>query len=215
MEGFRGGGEAFYRPEAREKDPLLELQENIDKLDLLLAKLIERSGELTSYQKQLLRNAIQTLMQQIGITDLSQLADLKAGLLAKVKEPPEIDNYPTLEEFEEALVRVMVEERPSWLPEVYRDPNATDVSRFGQADWRRIQDRTGKGTLIDDLYNTGRIMSSEFHYRNIFEEGDEIEIGNGWNITNGRHRAFALRALGERYVQGSGMDNWVTVKHEV
>ena len=211
--GFHGEGESLGH-EQQESD--VELKERLEELNRLLARLCETGGELPSYVKQGLRSQIQGLVHILGMKSLEDYAGW-AKLYRRLYEPllnlPEPKNYPTIDECKARLQELYQIRHPEDLPPVPNRPRATHLSRFALADWSEINGRGGVG-VVDYIFELGKMMSSESAYSTIFDETDMIEVGERWNVENGRHRALTLRVLGPEFVDEQGMDDWVMVRKE-
>lgn len=212
-EGFRGGGEAFSRIE---REPQIETKERLDALNRLLARLVETGGDLPSDIKRGLRAQIRGLLHLLGLKSLEDY-DGWAELYQRLHEPllhlPEPENYPTKDECKARLQELYRAPQPEALPPVPTRPRATHMALFAQADWSEITGRGGVGA-VDYIFELGKVMSSEFAYRTLFEFNDQIGIGEQWSVENGRPRATTLRVLGVKFVNDQGMDRWVTAMRE-
>jgi hypothetical protein len=202
-----------------DRDPDVETRKHLEVIDRLLARLVEGSGDLSTAAKQALRAQLHAQLAAIGVDDIGQLMDVRIKLYKKLVDFPTPKDYPDKEEFERKLREQYSTAITEFLPRVPQHPAASEVSAYGQGDWRKVEGRGGVRT-VDYLYNLGKIMSSEFvytafpSYADINRDVDPIRVGEGWRIANGRHRALTLRVLGPQYVDRKGMDSWVTVKRE-
>lgn len=188
----------------------VELKEGHQTIEKLLAQLVERSGDLSASAKASLRAQIQNQLELLGLKSLEDWVSLGVFLREIRRTVPTPDDYPTREEFEER-VRELAQGRVSVVYDTEgAELTASSVATFGETNWGGVQPRTG--TLVDYLYDLGKVMCSEFHYRAIFESIDAIKVTPRWEIDNGRHRSFALRVLGENYVREKGLDEWVAVR---
>ena len=218
MEG-RFGGEGRFSEMARysrDKDPRIEIKAHLDEINKLLAKLIEKGGDLPSNIKKTLRAQMQAHAQALGIKGIADLKGLMA-VYQKLDESqtnlPVPSDYPTKAEFREKMMDVYRLQGRERLPAIPKRIKASDVAKFGQGNWKDVKGR-GQVETADYLYNLGAVMCSKLAYETVFGETDSILVGEGWNIENGRHRAITLRVLGESYVEKKGMNDWVRVGRE-
>lgn len=199
--GAEGGG--------RFEGKLFETQERYETIARLLAKLIE-GGDLAPQTKAGLRAQIQNQLQILGLKSLEEWVGLGIYLEEVKRNIPTPGDYPTKDEFEKR-VRELAQ---GTVPVVYDTDGAaltaSSVATFGETNWGGVKPRTG--SLVDYLYELGKVMCSEFHYQTMFPETDAIKVTDRWEIDWGRHRSFALRVLGETYVRSKGLDQWVTVR---
>lgn len=188
-------------------------RETLKKIEKLLAQIIEASSDLSPSTRQNLRGNLYQLMASIGITDndFSQLADVYRRVNDRLFNLPSPSGYPAKETFIASVARIYQDLNREQFPRLPEQIQATDVARHAQSDWNQILGRGGMKT-IDYLFEMGKLISSEFAYTSFFDHSDAIEIGEGWQVSNGRHRSFALRALGENYTAGNNLNQWVEVK---
>jgi len=195
------GGEQFYT------------RETLKQIEKLLAHIIETSSDLSPSIRQNLRGNLYQLMASIGITDnnFSQLADVYRRFNDRLFNLPSPSGYPAKDIFIAGIAHTYLDLGREQFPRLPEQIQATDVARHAQSNWYQILGRGGMKT-IDYLFEMGKLISSEFAYTSFFDHSDAIEIGEGWQVSNGRHRSFALRALGENYVAGKNLNQWVEVK---
>ncbi len=118
-------------------------------------------------------------------------------------------DYPLLEKFHSSMLNVAQEEETQ-RPDVGVQVSLAEVALYAQTDFRSLRGRFNTSIVIY-AYVLGLIMSSKPHYLKLERIDYPITVGENWQIENGRHRAFALRALGSEYVQSSGIDHWIKV----
>lgn len=190
-----------------------DIRETLKKIEKLLARIIEASSDLSPSIRQNLRGNLYQLMVSIGITDnnFSQLADVYQRLNDRLFNLPIPPGYPKKETFTAGVAEIYLNLGREQFPRLPEQIQATDVARHAQTDWYQILGRGGTKT-IDYLFEMGKLISSEFAYTSFFDHSDAIEINEGWQVSNGRHRSFALRALGENYVADKNLNQWVIVK---
>lgn len=206
------GGQSFEGGfSSKEKSPE-EKKEILDNIFKILARLIETGADLSTQTKKNLRQQIQGYLLALGLKGLDDIVKIQGDLLEQQRNLPLPNGYPTKDTFIKNLNSLYVEKQESIL-DVPTNPSAVDVAKYGQCDWKILKGRDGK-QIIDYLYDLGKVMSSEFIYTSVFDKTDVIEIGNSWNIENGRHRVNVLKVLGSEYVQKSGLSDWVPVKRE-
>ncbi len=188
-------------------------QETLKQIEKLLAIIVEASSDFSPDIRQSLRGDLYQLMTSIGITDnnFSQLADVYQRLNDRLFNLPSPSGYPKKEIFITSVARIYQDFGREQFPRLPEQIQATDVARHAQSDWYQILGRSGMKT-IDYLFEMGKLISSQFAYTSFFNSQDPIEIGEGWQVSNGRHRSFALRALGENYVAGKNLNQWVEIK---
>lgn len=210
-EGFSGGGERHRENDERaERNPLLEAQKHLDAINLLLAKIVEQ-GDLSSQQKQNLRARLQDHLFALGLKSIDQLPEFSAQFHRAINDRRKNlrlpSNYPTKREFAERL-NESKKKKTTNLPSVWRDLTVLEVARYAQSDWHHVEGRGGK-TILDYSYELGKLMSDEVMYAMTFKSGDEIKVGENWNIENGRHRVLTLKTLGEEFIRSNRMDLWI------
>jgi hypothetical protein len=149
-------------------------------------------------------------MFQLGISDLSQLGELTFKLQDRASNPPTPKDYPSEQEFEENLAMVVVRKHSDNIPAVPAKPTASDVAKYGNYDWSKV-DKRGAKTLEEYLYGLGKVLSDRFSYGQIFNRQQEgiIVVKSNYAIEEGRHRSLTLKTLGPNYVSRRGMDRWV------
>lgn len=207
------GGESYER-RLVERDPILESLNVLNEIDVLLAKLVEKGGELTLAAKAAIRARIQQHLASLGLDNLEQLTEFSQFIHRSVnerrKQPKTPSHFPGEVEFSRSLRRVLTETQRSHLPSVWQGLTASEVAAFGQSNWRRLDGR-GK-SLGEYQYGLAMAMCDELLYTLQIKHDDPIKISDGWRVDNGRHRTLALRTLGENFVESAGLNNWVRVE---
>ena len=210
----RGDREAGrHRLESREIE---RIKESLDEIDRLLAALVEKGGEWDAKKKQATRQQILALMQSVGIKgfeDYEGLMKVHEKVRYSYQSFPAPSGYPEREEFVNRLMKIYNAREPENSPHVPDHLKAVDVALHGRSDWPRLEGRGGEH-IVDYLYRLGTLMHYEHAYKTVFDETDQIEVNNDWEITNGRHRALTLKVLGREYIQQGGVDEWVRVQRE-
>lgn len=215
-EVFRGESN-YFQADRGEKDPDVEAQEHLDEIFKLLAKLIETGGDLPGDAKKVIRAQIQAHLAVLGIASLEDYAGLSAiqqGLNEKKNNLPTPPGYPNKELFGQNFIALYNERGHKNLPNVPRQPLASQAAEFSQCDWSQLEGRGGKNA-VDYLYDLGKVLYSKLAYTVTFDSTDPIAIGNQWNVENGRHRALTLKILGKQYVEETGMDDWISIQREI
>lgn len=211
------GGEGRYSESSRrERDPDAEAQKHLNEIDRLLARLIETGGDLPGNIKKTIRRQIQAHLATLGLQSLEDFAGLAAiqqRLYERRSNIPTPPGYPDKEYFKQRLTALHQAEGHEDLPGIPSRPLATDVAQNGQGDWSQLKGRNSK-TVVDYLYDLGKVLSNEFAYTAVFDSTDPIEVGDQWRVENGRHRTLTLRVLGETYIEEKGMNRWVAVRRE-
>ncbi|EKD86749.1 MAG: hypothetical protein ACD_37C00159G0002 [uncultured bacterium] len=199
------------------EDPLVELQEVFNKIDLLLAELVEKGPAINPTHKKHLRAQLQALVTSLGVKDLEELTEFRQSFVAKLNERrqnPKAPYYPSKEEFEKNFMETLTQNKPqSWYPNPEHFATASEVAKYGYFNWNELKGRNGQ-TLIDYTYNLGKVLCDELVYKSIFLSEEKIKVSDDWHIEDGRHRALALIVLGRNYVEKRGVDNWVKVEFE-
>ncbi len=190
------------RMEGREQ---LEKMEILRELDRALYELIEMSIEWDPQKRAQLKQKIQELLLALGVKNLEEAFSLQTDLFKSLTKIPTPDDYPSKEEFSINLQKIEREEKKNMKTPPYISVGG--VAENAQCDWSKVGGR-GQDRL-KYLFNLGKLISSEFHYKNMFE-GDDIDIKENWEVENGRHRALVLKILGLDYV---GSMNWVKVNN--
>ena len=89
-ERFMGGGESYFEWKSRkEQDPNIEIKEHYDEIQKLLRKLVEAGGDLPIQIKKGLRQQIQSHLAALGMSDLTQLAQVYQHLHEAAMHPPQ------------------------------------------------------------------------------------------------------------------------------
>ncbi len=204
-----------YRLE-RGKDPEAEAEIHLQEVFTLLAHLIEKTGDLPAQTKSNIRSLIKAHLNALGVEsleDYKKLAEIYSRLDERRRTLPVPEDYPEKEDFVSVLSDLYAKGKEPVPPGVMDNVLASEIAAYGQCDWSEVKGRGGKNTA-DYLYDLGKVMSSEAAYGVAFGERDPIQVGKGWKIENGRHRALTLRVLGNHYVGQKGMDKWIVVKKE-
>ena len=216
MERSRGGPRFESGRRGAERLSDVEVQENLEELDKLLARLVEKSGDLDPEVKEAIRAKIQGILATLGLQSLDDIRGLMAlheRVHQGVRNLPMPVGYPDKSDFEQRVLELIQATRPESLPGVPKNPLATDVASHGQNDWHALEGRGGK-EITEYIYELGKVLSSELAYTVTFDEKDAIEIGEDWSVENGRHRAMTLRILGTDYVEEQNLDRWAKVRKE-
>lgn len=207
------GGEHYKRSdETKEID---EIKEHLKEVDRLLAKLVERTQELTAIARQAVRNQINNHLLAIGVNGIEDYEGLMA-VYERINDsfqkltPPL--NFPSKEEFQRKLAATKSQSKQD-LPPIPQQVSATEVAMYATGDWLEVEGRSG-ASLLDYLYKLAIIMSNKVAYTTIFDDKDAIQINQEWQIQNGRHRALALKSLGANHIRQNGMNSWVSVRKE-
>lgn len=205
-----------YRELERDQNP--EARERLNNINFLLAKLIESGPELDPQVKARLRDHIRQYLGLLRLNGRGQegaegLLVLRQRLNIEVEHLPLPPKYPTIQEFQRSLLKVVMDDQEYELPEVPPVPKATGVAKFGQYDWLQIQGMRGQYTL-DYLYDLGKVMNSRPAYEAFFPTEDAIVVADDWWLENGPQRGLVLRTLGAGFVNKKGMNDWVEVQKE-
>jgi hypothetical protein len=174
--------------------------------------LVEQIGDLPPQTKKSLRNQLNAFLRTLGLTSPKDLGLVYQYLSDQTKNMLVPQKYPNKERFREQMLNVIAAvsayEKISTVP---RRPVASDLAQHARFNPLEIQ-RRGNVSLENYLYNLGILMSNKLVYTTVFAEDDAIEVGRGFQVENGRHRAFTLRCLGRPYVSQVRMDDYITVK---
>ncbi len=181
-------------------------------INRLLSLLIESGPELDPYYKKQLRNY---LHQILGIFDLEEkgaegLLEVRRRMDRSFDKLPVSTYYPSIQEFQQGLLGVVMSSESSDLPLMPREVSATQLAKNAQHDWLSIDGGDSRYTL-DYLYELGKVMVSRPAYEALFPETDNITVYDDWQIENGPQRALILRTLGSSFVAEKGMDAWIKV----
>lgn len=207
-----------YSENRREYDPLLEIRGRLSRLDELLAKLIERSGNLSPIIKKQLRFQIQDILYSLGLKDTKELTVFRERIGVAVadrrRNPLVPQDYPSTDEFARDISVALTQGRPSgWYPSPQVEASASRIAEYGYANWRELQARSSN-SLIEYTYKLGKAISDPLVYSESFAPKDGIIVQGDWRVVNGRHRALALVTLGDRFVRSNGLNHWVSVQPE-
>jgi hypothetical protein len=198
-----------------ESDPLVQYQEHLQAIERLLAKVTEQ-GDLSAQTKRSLRQQIADHLAALGLTNLNQLADFKMSIITslqdRVKRPHVPYDFPSLNRFAESLGRVM-RQNPKEIPLTYDNPLASEAAWNGQYPWWKLEGRNGID-IIRYTFDLSKLMCDPIAYRQVFEPIDPIIVTRNWGVEGGRHRAFALKTLGEPFVRHAGLNNWINLQVE-
>ncbi|GEM_PF-3421674 len=137
---------------------------------------------------------------------------------------------PTTMELRLRLLRMKKSERGKPLPEVPDTPTASDTAKYGRINWEHIKHKESKPTegLAPYLHKMAKLMMTREGYRGINAKGEQtqndslwvsengstqdIGINEDWRIVDdGNHRALVLKLLGHKFVENSGMNDWVKI----
>ena len=203
----RIGGERMESNENFEKKKFLE------DLQKLLGDLIEKGIEWDPLKKQLVRKQIQAILLKLGIKsldDVEGLMNIYHDINKTLTQIPIPKNYPDIQTFKNNFNKIL-EEKSETISSIPIFPSADKVALLAQGDWKKLRGRESK-EIEEYLYDLGKVLSSEFVYTMLFDETDNIEVGENWEITNGRHRALTLKVLGPDYVRSKIINQWVKVE---
>lgn len=187
-------------------------EHNLSRLDYLLAKLIETGAELDPYHRAQIRSYIKQLFWSLGIKDMSaeKLLEVRQRLNAKQEYYPTPPKYPSKSDFQKKLLKIVMSEQASNLPEIPDEIKASDLAINAQYDWLTIQGRGVEYTL-DYLYDLGKLMMVKGAYQALFPDEDNIIVGDSWRIENGPQRALVIKTLGPKFIRDQGIDDWINV----
>lgn len=226
-EGFSesadSGLETRYDPEVEE---LLELLGIYQKIQEILAWLIEAGPGFDPVIVAIKRASLHGLMQQLGLEPedpqaLVKLEEIKNGLLDRMDHPQPRVDVPGVSFFASRIKEIVAEGRLQYTEYIRGDEvNLAQLAEHGHTDWHEITSRTGRASLAAYTHGLARIMADPIAYQAEFgglgidpslQTADHLEVNREWSIQNGRHRSLATRSLGPEYVAEAGMAQWIPV----
>ncbi|MDB5175251.1 MAG: hypothetical protein JWM81_109 [Candidatus Saccharibacteria bacterium] len=233
-ESFSGGDngpEVRHDPEVAE---LLEFLEAYKQIQALMAWLAEAGPGANPMLRGVRRGQMHSLMLHIGLDPESpesfhQLEGIKVDLSSRTLRPQPRFEVPEVGFFATRIKEITSEQERFGAPYAsgyaYNgSADLVDVARLGHTDWRRVQSRSGRGADVSSwIHGVATIMADPIAYNAQFAglsidaahaAPDHLMISDDWSIQNGRHRALAVRSLGEDFVAESGMAQWVPVSVE-
>jgi hypothetical protein len=212
-------GEVFHPPSSErndnESDPLVRYQEHFQAIERLVARVAEQ-GDLSAQVKHFLRQQIAAHLAALGLTNLNQLTDFKTSIMVslqdRVKRPHIPYYFPSMFGFRESFGEIM-HQQPKEIPLTYNNPLASDAARDGQYPWLELKGR-GNPDILQYTFNLSQLMCDPVAYRQVFRQTDPIIVTRNWVIEGGRHRALALKVLGEPFVLQAGLNSWINLQIE-
>ena len=159
----------------------------------LLAKLVEKGGDIDDVAKVQLRQQLHSSFQALGVLkqngqlDYNQWIDLCSKFYRQKDQVVKPDGYPNQETFNQYLASLQ-EERPELF---------VDLSSRGES-----------VVLSDYLYGLGMLMATQPVYEEVFKD-DPITYGKGGSVQNGRHRTIVLQVLSQCDFR---TDDWIWIK---
>jgi hypothetical protein len=195
--------------------PELILLQDIQKIDVLLGWLFERSAECDPLLIGIKRGRLLQLLETLGFSGESAVSDfyaMKQDFYARGIKPEPRIKIPDETWFSARIEDISDEQPPRYLNIVY--PTAYDVATYAHTDWGSVASRDGRTALARYTRDLATIICDPVAYSlNIDPRRDGIiRLNTDASIENGRHRALAMRSLGPDRVEQSGMGGWVEVE---
>jgi hypothetical protein len=197
----------------REKSPEELREETIREIAVLLAEIIEKK-DLDPLVIRNKRQKLHLLIKSLGLKGIDDpmLTQILASLYEADKDIPTPPNYPSFEDFAQKFKEVSDHTFKETDQECTTNPTLREICDWSKVSVEELQKR-GSKSLEHYLYDLGKLICHRRGYQFIFQE-DPITVRPNWVVYNGRHRAVALKCLGNDYIQESGIKSWVETELE-